>query len=170
MKPLPATVAALTLGLLLVAGDARADLPAKSTDDAAIRAVRAAILGYAEAVNRADPEGVIRVMAEDIVLSYPGTPDSDYATLVKNYREMMQPKAGVKVRTEPVFEEIFASGDLVVARLVWTTTTTDEGAQHESVRRMKDLQVWRRDGTGTWKFARGMHYLLSKPAAADPAK
>jgi len=135
--------------------------PVASADSESVNAVRAAILSYAAAVNAANPEGVIRGMADDIVLSYPGTPDSDYVTLASSYREMMQPRPGIRVRTVPSFEEMFASGDIVVARLTWTTTTTNENTRRESVRKMKDLQVWRRDGKGDWRLARGMHYLLS---------
>jgi ketosteroid isomerase-like protein len=124
----------LVSALLLVAIPAPAGSPlagaqpAASAESESVTAVRTAILSYAAAVNAANPEGVIRVMADDIVLSYPGTPDSDYVRLETSYREMMQPKPGITVRTEPSFEEMFSSGDIVIARLTWTTTTKDENA------------------------------------------
>lgn len=162
---LPLLTAAAALGACLAAAQ-----PAASTDSEPVNAVRTAILGYAAAVNANNPEDVIRVMADDIVLSYPGIPDSDYAVLAGSYREMMQPRPGISVRTEPAFEEIFASGDIVIARLTWTTTTKNENTKRESVRKMKDLQVWRRDGQGAWKLARGMHYLLSSATTDMGAK
>ena len=161
---------AVSLTAAAVMGSCVAPAQPVVSDSESVNAVRTAILSCAAAVNAANPEGAIRTMADDIVLSYPGAPDSDYVMLANSYREMMQPRPGITVRTQPSFEEMFSSGDIVIARLIWTTTTKDENARRESVRKMKDLQVWRRDGKGAWRLARGMHYLLSNATTDTPPR
>ena len=106
--------------------------------------------------------------ARDVLLSYPGIPDQDYGTLEAGYREMTAPRPGLTVRTVPTIEEVLVSGDLAVVRVVWTTTTTrrSRGAR---ARQLKDPQVWRREGDGSWKFARGTHFRLTPPAPATAA-
>jgi uncharacterized protein (TIGR02246 family) len=119
-------------------------------------ALREAIARSAAAFNSNDAEAIIGQYAPDAVLSYPGLPDMDYATLKKSYAEMVNRPAG-SAHTTPHIEEVFVSGDLGVIRVMWTTTTP------AGTRRMKDLQVWRREQDGTWKFARGMHYRMTEP-------
>jgi uncharacterized protein (TIGR02246 family) len=116
-------------------------------------ALREAIARSAAAFNSNDAEAIISQYAPDAILSYPGLPDLDYETLKKSYAAMVNRPAG-SAHTTPTIEEVLVSGDLGVIRVMWTTTTP------EGTRQMKDLQVWRRDGDGTWKFARGMHYRM----------
>lgn len=138
----------LALSLLLFATGC-----ATAPDRADERALREAIARSAAAFNGNDAEGIISQYASDAILSYPGLPDMDYATLQKAYVEMVNRPAG-SAHTTPTIEEVLVSGDLGVIRVMWTTTTP------AGTRRMKDLQVWRRDKDGTWKFARGMHYRI----------
>lgn len=133
-----------------------------------VAALRNAILRSSEAFNASDPVAIMSQYARDIVLSYPGIPDMGYDALVKAYAEMTAPKPGVKVKTSPEIEEILVSGDLGVIRITWTTITTETNPPREWTRHMKDLQVWRRESDGTWKFARGMHFRIpdEKPKEA----
>ncbi|HEX6097022.1 MAG TPA: nuclear transport factor 2 family protein [Thermoanaerobaculia bacterium] len=141
----------LALAFLLVASSALADT---ITD---VEAIRKNILTYTEAVIARDPEPIMALFAPDILLSFPGIPDQDYETLRKEYAEMRSRAPG-EVTTRPDIEEILVSGDLAVARIVWNTTVTREGAVTK--RQMKDLQVWRREPSGKWRFIRGMHYRI----------
>lgn len=56
------------------------------------------------------------------------------------------------------------SGDLAVVRVTWTTTITQGDPPRAATRLARDLQVWRREPDGSWKFARGMHYRTPLPA------
>ncbi|HEY0156545.1 MAG TPA: nuclear transport factor 2 family protein [Thermoanaerobaculia bacterium] len=138
----------LPLLLLFAAACATAPNPARDEET-----LRQAIVRSAAAFNANDAEAIISQYAPDALLSYPGLPDLDYDTLKKSYAEMVKRPAG-SAHTTPTIEEVLVSGDLGVIRVRWTTTTP------EGTRQMKDLQVWRRDRDGTWRFARGMHYRM----------
>ena len=124
--------------------------------------LRANIQQYTDAVNSMEGEKAVALFAGDITLTYPGIPDSDLATLSEHYLNLRRDTPpGTTVRTRPDIEEVLISGDLAVIRLTWNTTVTD--ASGEKKRQMRDLQVWRREAGGTWKFARGIHFRVPPP-------
>ncbi|MDQ3282128.1 MAG: DUF4440 domain-containing protein [Acidobacteriota bacterium] len=128
-----------------------------------VEALRQNILTYTAAVNAGHPERAVPLFAKDIITSFPGIRDADYKTLAEDYAEMGKLESGVTVTTQPHIEEILISGNLGIARIVWTTTTTRADPPSTTTRYMKDLQVWRRDPDGLWRFARGMHYRMKSP-------
>ena len=133
-------------------------LPATQADSLALRE---AIERGARGFMRGDPDSILAHYAPDVILSYPGIPDQDYATLARGYAELRNRPSNVSSETRPSFDEILVSGNLAVVRLRWTTTTrvaSADGPARETVRRLRDLQVWRRESTGEWRFIRGMHY------------
>ena len=158
--------------LLLLTGPAlRAQAPASREADrftADTAAIREAIRRGAAGFERGDPETIIAHYARDVVLAYPGVPDMDYAFLRKSYEELRTRPASIRARTVPTFDEVLVMGDLAVVRLRWQTTITDTAAGRTTERRMKDLQVWRREPGGQWMFARGMHYR--EPEVSPPTK
>ena len=125
--------------------------------------IRAKILRGAEGFERGEPEKILSHYARDVVLSYPGLPDMRYDSLAAGYAELRRRPATVTARTVPTFDEILVSGDMAVVRLRWTTTITDAAAGRSSTRRLKDLQVWRREPGAGWLFVRGMHYREPEP-------
>jgi len=153
--------------LLLLALTATA-LGAQPGRDAA--EIRAKILRGAEGFERGEPEKILAHYARDVVLSYPGIPDQDYATLARGYAELRNRPASITATTRPTFDEILVSGDLAIVRVRWTTTirsaATDSTPAREATRWLRDLQVWRREPDGAWKFIRGMHYRDSTAAPA----
>ena len=136
---------------------------AQSTD-ADTAAIRASILRGARGFETANPDLILAHYARDVVLSYPGIPDQDYPTLARGYAELRNRPASVTATTTPTFDEILVSGDIAVVRLRWTTTIRD-GAR-TSTRRLKDMQIWRREPDGRWMFVRGMHYREPEPATS----
>jgi uncharacterized protein (TIGR02246 family) len=152
----------------LLAGCATAGrAPAAAMDVRGADEVRRGILTYTAAANRGDVDGVMSVFSRDVLLSYPGIPAQRYDDLAQGYREMMGNPA-VKTQTEPTIEEISVSGDLAYARLVWNTAVTDTRTGQRTTRQMKDLQIWRREPDGRWRFVRGMHYR-EPPRTPAPA-
>lgn len=158
-------------GLALFAASAGlgAQVPARghAADSAAIRA---AIERGARGFERAQPDSILAHYARDIILSYPGIPNQDYATLVRGYGQLRNRPATESATTTPTFDEILIAGDLAVVRLRWTTTirsaATATTAAAENTRYLRDLQVWRREPDGEWRFIRGMHYRDSTAAPA----
>ena len=117
---------------------------------------------------RGDPDSILAHYASDIVLSYPGIPDQDYATVARGYAELRARPSNVTAVTTPTFDEILVSGEMAIVRLRWRTTIsaakTDSTPSQESTRFLRDLQIWRREHSGDWRFIRGMHYRDSTAA------
>ena len=154
--------ACLLLALSML-GTAKAEETSHERD---VEALRKAIIRSGESFNAVDPDAIMSQYARDIVLSYPGIPDMGYDDLVKAFGELRKRKSGLTEKTTPTIEEILVSGDMGVIRVMWTTVTTETDPPRQSTRHMKDLQIWRREKDGSWKFIRGMHYRMPelKPA------
>ena len=145
---------AISLFAALAASPAAA---ARTGDEAALRA---AIEAGARACEAGRPEAVMAAYAPDILLSYPGVPDQDHAALSAAYRELCPGSGGgpgTVETTRAAFDEILVSGDLAVVRLTWSTHL--RGMADGAVRRLQDMQVWRRTRDG-WRFSRGVHFPL----------
>ena len=142
----------LFAGLLLASPAA-----AESRRDRDAAAIRAAIEAGARACEAGRPEEVMRSYAPDIILSYPGVPDQDYATIQAGYQRLCGKGEGTVETTRSTYDEILVSGDMAVVRVVWRTHL--RGMPEGSFRRLKDLQVWKRTPKG-WRFIRGVHFPL----------
>jgi uncharacterized protein (TIGR02246 family) len=154
--------------LFLVAILSLGAAPAPDQHDRDVELLRSYIIQSGEAFNAGDPDAVMKRYARDVVLSYPGIPDMGYEALVQGYREMLKRKPGDTAKTTPTIEEILVSGDLAVIRVMWTTTTSQANPPRQETRQMKDLQVWRRESDGSWRFARGMHFRMTPPEPPKP--
>jgi ketosteroid isomerase-like protein len=133
-----------------------------------VEALRALVTRSGDAFNAKDPDAIIALYSRDVLLTYPGIPDSDYQTLDREYREMTNLPAGVTVTTVPDIEEIIVSGDMGIVRVTWNTTTVQAQPAQRTTRQLRDLQVWRREADG-WKFFRGMHFRVPQPQPAPPS-
>jgi hypothetical protein len=137
-------------------------------------AIRSAIERGARGFANGEPDSILAHYAPDIVLSYPGTPDQNYATLALGYGELRRRPASVTATTTPTFDEILVGHDLAVVRVRWTTiirvAATDTLAARQGTRYLRDLQVWRRGRSGEWQFIRGMHYPDSTARPIPQAK
>lgn len=126
-----------------------------------VETLRSLIQQTAQAINAHDPDGVLAHYSKDVLVSYPGIPDTAYDGFARSYRQMMNP--AITTRAVPTIDEILVSGDLAVIRMMWNTTITDKATGQSSHRQAKDLQIWRREN-GSWKFFRGMwHHIKPDP-------
>ena len=120
--PAPLLAALSTCAVVLAACNPRGGGPASRDHAADSAAIRASIEKGARGFMQGEPDSILAHYARDIVLSYPGIPDQDYATLARGYAELRNRPATVSATTEPTFDEILVSGDLAVVRVRWTTT------------------------------------------------
>ena len=67
-----------------------------------------------------------------------------------------------EVITVPVFEEVAVNGNIGIARVQWSMHL--RRAPKESVRRLGELQVWRRTPDG-WRLWRSARWPLRAPAS-----
>ena len=143
----------MTILSLALAAAAPAD---KGADE-----VRALILEGARACAAGRPDEVVAHYSRDIVLSYPGAPDSDYEAILAGYRRLCRGEGeGTVETTVPTFHEVTVMDKIAIARLTWTTRL--RGMPAGASRQLTDFQVWRR-GKGGWKFVRGVHYPNRRP-------
>jgi ketosteroid isomerase-like protein len=158
-------IAALATAACATTPAARSIQRGPAADSAAIRH---AIERGARGFMNANPDSILSHYSRDIVLSYPGIPDQDYATLEKAYRELPQRPKDIVATTTPTFDEILVDDNLAIVRVRWTTTITtpvrDTVPARTNTRYLRDLQVWRKNEAGEWRFIRGMHYRDSTAA------
>jgi len=121
--------------------------------------LRKLIQDTAQAINQNDAAGILAHYSKDILVSYPGIPDTTYDVFERSYREMLRPNTSTI--TVPTIDEILVSGDLATIRMTWSTSITNKETGQCSSRQAKDLQVWRREN-GTWKLFRGMWYHVRR--------
>jgi len=149
-----------------------ANRPASAASDSA--RIRTAIERGARGFERGMPDSILAHYAPDVILSYPGIPDQDYRTLAQGYSQLPARPSWLSATTTPTFDEILVTRDLAVVRLRWTTTIReaahDSFVARQTTRYLRDLQVWRREPTGEWRFVRGMHYRDSTAAPLPPAR
>jgi uncharacterized protein (TIGR02246 family) len=140
------------LGVCVLLSVSAAPQDATTTD---VQTLRQLIQQTAQAINTNDAAGIMAHYSKDIIVSYPGTPDTTYDEFDRSYRQMLTPSTTTS--TVPTIDEILVSGDLAVVRMMWNTTIADKATGRSTSRQAKDLQVWRREN-GSWKFFRGMWY------------
>jgi methylmalonyl-CoA/ethylmalonyl-CoA epimerase len=122
-----------------------------------VETLRGLIEQTAKAINAHDADGIMAHYSKDVLVSYPGVPDTTYDVFDRTYRQMLAPS--IVTSTVPTIDEILVSGDLATIRMLWRTTITDKASGRTSSRQAKDLQVWRRE-RGAWKFFRGMWHHI----------
>jgi hypothetical protein len=106
------------------------------------------------------PADVMKSYGRDMVLQFPGTADNSYDSLTKAYPRLCGSADGTVESTVPEFEEIYVSGPMAIARIIWTTRL--RGAPAGVSRQLRDFQIWEKR-KGQWTFIRGVHYP-HKPA------
>jgi steroid delta-isomerase len=121
------------------------------------RAIRAALLAWTADFNAGRADRVCGLFAPELRYDYRGLPERDYRTLC----DLLQ---GALSRRDKKFvyalaiKEILVSGDLAVARLVWTLTLTDTATGRQTVSREPGLDVFRRQADGSWRIIRYLAY------------
>jgi steroid delta-isomerase len=139
------TMAVGAVILLGICGAARAET--------AEAEVRARIAAWADAFNANDPQAVCEIYAEDLVSVWRGSPDGTRAEACARIAEALADKTA-DITYAPEIEEVIVAetGDLAVARVVWTLGTERAGAVATSQER--SIDVFRRDPDGAWRILR----------------
>lgn len=145
-------------GLLVLplAPVAHADAPAGQAQ----AEIRAALIRWRDAFNARDARGICALFAPDLIASNQGGPDSGHdAVCARLRRALNDPRMAYRYAVR--IEEIIVSGSLAVVRLVWTLDARRRDGAGESVSEEVDMDVFRRQGDGSWKIVR----FVSYPAA-----
>ncbi len=164
---MPATavrwIGALALSLL-AAGAATADEAAPAQ-----AAIRAALGAWTDAFNAGRQEAVCDLFAPDLVATYQGQPDRDFAGLCELLRSSLRNGSRSFHYAPPDVREILVSGDLAVVRLIWTLSV--RGQDGSLLERLHEpgLDVFRRQPDGHWRIARFVAFGMPAPESAATA-
>lgn len=129
-----------------------------------LRAVRGALDSLLRAYNTRDLDAAMAAYAPDSLLSYPGTPDSDYGHARASYARRFAAPPPSPVTISFRLEELQTSGDLAYARLLWLV---ERDSDKKTLSTHKDLEVWSRQPDGSWRLRRGLSFHLP-PEQASP--
>lgn len=152
----------IVVSVLLCLAPALAVAQSRPAEDEAT--LRRLIEQTGAAIRAHDVDALMATYSKDVLVSYPGIPDTTYDGFYKSYRDMMDP--AIETNAVPTVDEVVVSGDLATIRMMWNTTITDKKSGRKSSRQAKDLQIWRREN-GSWKFFRGMWHHI-RPDAPRP--
>lgn len=129
-----------------VSGSARTDVAA---DDAAIRA---RLVQWSRDWNARNLEAVCDLFAPDVVLTFPGGPDRNHATMCDGFKAIFARTDRTLRYDEPAIEEVLVSGDLAVVRLEWTSRLSGTGLPGELPERERGIDVFQRQPDGRWRI------------------
>ncbi|WP_028970099.1 nuclear transport factor 2 family protein [Sphingomonas sp. URHD0057] len=136
---------------------------AGTRDEAETQLLERSIRAAAHACVAGRPTDALAGLDHDFLLTFPNSPTQDYAGMVRDYGNLCKRSGENTLESSvPVFEEVAVNGDIGIARLQWSTHL--RGAPKESVRRLGELQVWRRTPDG-WRLWRSARWPLRAPAS-----
>ena len=120
------------------------------------QAIRAALAKWTDAFNARDAAHICDLFAPDLVYDYRGFPERDHATLCGLLRRSLADPAKTFTYVLDI-REIIVSGDMAIARVVWTLKVASAGGKTAESRE-PGLDVFRRQPDGSWKIARYIAY------------
>jgi steroid delta-isomerase len=130
---------------------------AAQDDGRAQAAIRAALAQWTEDFNAGKADKVCDLFAADLIAQYRGQPERDYTALCSLLRQSLADRTRTFTYSLAI-DEILVSGDLAVVRLVWTLKVKRQDAPGEVTSREPGMDIFRRQGDGSWKISRYMAY------------
>lgn len=130
--------------------------PAPAADDAAQSQIRSALTQWTADFNAARADKVCALFAPDLRADVRGQPERDYGALC----ELLQRSLGDRTKRYAYaldIKEILVWGDIATVRLVWTLTVQPNDAP-AATSVEPGMDIFRREGDGSWKITRFMSY------------
>jgi ketosteroid isomerase-like protein len=120
-------------------------------------AIRAAFAGWMADFNARRADRVCNLFAPELRYDYRGFPERDYQEICNVlHRSSADPARRYRYALE--IKEILVSGDLAVARVVWTLTVTPRDASEPTSSKEYSMDVFHRLPDGSWKIIRFTAY------------
>jgi ketosteroid isomerase-like protein len=143
-------MAALAALLLVVPRIARAD----DTPDQA--AIRAALRQWTDDFNARKADVICDLFETDVIADIRGSPENNFDIVCDRLKGVLGDDTHSYAYSSDI-KEILVFGDMAVVRLVWTLTI--EGAPEGEDKSVETgMDVFRRQGDGSWKIMRWMAY------------
>jgi ketosteroid isomerase-like protein len=147
--------AAATLALVpaMISAGA-ADPAAKSSPE---QAITRALTDWMLAFNAGDTGAVCGLFAPELRYNYRGFPERGYDEVCHLLLGSLADQSR-KYAYDLTIKEIIVSGDLAAVRLIWTLTVKRPGQMSGPATYEPGLDLFRRQGDGTWKIVRYLAY------------
>jgi uncharacterized protein (TIGR02246 family) len=133
--------------------------PAQS-DSPAQAAIRGALTQWMTDFNAGDAEGACRLFAPDLIAQVRGQPERSYTDLCELLKRSLNDRSKT-YRYSLAIKEILVAGDLAVVRLTWTLNVKRRDTADETTADEFGIDIFRRQGDGSWKIFRFMSYDMS---------
>jgi steroid delta-isomerase len=133
---------------------------AAQSDSQAQGAIRAALTQWMMDFNAGDAEGACGLFAPDLIAQVRGQPERSYTDLCELLKRSLKDRSKT-YRYSLAIKEIVVAGDLAVVRLTWTLTVKRKDTGAETTADEFGIDIFRRQGDGSWKISRFMSYDTS---------
>jgi steroid delta-isomerase len=141
-------------GLLSLAAVSAAAAQGDTPDQAAIRA---ALTQWMADFNAGRADKVCALFARDLIAQYRGQPERSYDQLCDLLKRSLGDRSK-RYRYGLAIKEILVAGDLAAVRLTWTLEVHDKDATSATTSEEPGLDIFRRQGDGSWKISRYLGY------------
>lgn len=142
-----ASVAAIAMAVGCANGTAPHHDPAKDR-----AAIETALRQWPSDFNAENLPATCGLFADDVVLSYPDSPDRGHAAFCDQMRRLFDDPSRTFSYAPPDIREILVDGDLATVRLIWTLTVRDGSGRVLETAEENGLDVFRRQADGSWKI------------------
>jgi uncharacterized protein (TIGR02246 family) len=138
---------------LLAPAVAQGDSPAQA-------AIRAALTQWMADFNAGDADKVCALFAPDLIAQYRGQPERDYQGLCDLLKRSLSDRSRTYTYSLAI-KEILVAGDLAVVRLTWTLRVKPKDGAGDTTSDEPGMDIFRRQGDGSWKISRYIAYEAS---------
>ena len=128
---------------------------ATATEDnaAAEAAVRSALAAWNAAFNAGDAKGACALFAPDLRYDYAGLPERNYDAMCAQLERVLADRSKTFAYALDL-KEVIVSGDIAVARLVWTLTIRPADGSPAITSTETGMDMFRKQPDGTWRISR----------------
>jgi uncharacterized protein (TIGR02246 family) len=129
-------------------------------DSPAQAAIRAALTQWMADFNAGNADKVCGLFAPDLIAQYRGQPERDYGALCDLLKRSLNDRSKTYAYSLAI-KEIIVAGDLAVVRLTWTLKVKPKDGAGEIISDEPGMDIFRRQGDGSWKISRYIAYEAS---------
>jgi len=143
---------AVVIGALAVSTGCAHDAAPQRDRGADRAAVESALRLWPQQFNDRNLPAVCGLFADDVVLSYPDSPDRGHDAFCAQMKKLFEDPARRYTYAEPDIEEILVDGDLGAVKLIWTLTVADPSGKVLDTVVEDGVDVFQRQADGSWKI------------------
>lgn len=152
--PNDAALASMLLALTLFVAPAYAQTRAEDE-------IKSALVKWTQDFNAGDADGACALFSPELRYDFRGYPERGFADICARLKRSLGDESK-RYAYALDLREIIVSGDIAIARLVWTLTVTLAGGQ--TVTSVEPgIDIFRKEPDGTWKIIRYLAYAEPEP-------